>query len=131
MYEQREVRMCAQCGARTEVLTLQDVRIPSTTFRNLVLASLASVVIGIYVLLGLPGAIILEASLWLFGLSGEMLRDNAWPAALIMTVLWPIGLILGYALSRPYAGSGRVAVTLGILTAWCLGLSLVLFLMAV
>src|SRR5689334_9632394 len=58
-------------------------------------------------LMGLPGALLLEIPIRL-RLCRPIKGDNAWPAALVVSVLWPIGIPVGvlvkhYLLQTAYA----------------------------
>jgi hypothetical protein len=59
----------------------------------------ASVVAGVLMfvgllLLGIPGAILLEIPTWL-GVAKGIEGDGAWPAAILVTLVWPMFIPLG------------------------------------
>ena len=94
----------------------------------------AMVVLGL-VLLGLPGALIYEvaARLLLGRGADDLAADAAWPLAILMSVLWPFGVPMGWLLARlaarrrasfPFAG--RAAVLVGVECAWVMVLTLLL-----
>src|SRR5262249_28587278 len=88
--------------------------------------------LGVVPLLGLPGAFILTVSLPVFGLSdGDLHPDSAWPIAILISLLWPVGLLLGYGvatglLGRQSGGWQRAAMA-GVVAAWCLLLALLCY----
>ena len=84
-------------------------------------------------LLGLPGAFIFELTMAvvgsLFGFSSaDLPADAAWPLALYLSLLWPLGLPLAALL----AGRGRGALWRYalVLLSWCTAASLGLFALA-
>ena len=96
----------------------------------LLAAALAA--LGVVPLLGLPGGLIVTASLPVFGLSERDLHpDSGWPAAVLVSLLWPAGLVLGYGAGFGLlAGQPRwrqAAAMAGVAVAWCLLLSLLCY----
>jgi len=89
-------------------------------------------VVGVIPLLGLPGAFIMMVSLPVFGLSEANLHaDAAWPIAIYISLLWPVGLILGYwvgfGLLKTQSDGGKKAAMAGVAIIWCLPLSLLFY----
>jgi hypothetical protein len=90
---------------------------------------MALAVLGVIPLLGLPGALIMTVSLPVFGLAeADLHADAAWPMACFISLLWPIGLILGYwvgfGLLKKQSQGRKKAAMAGVALAWCLLLSL-------
>jgi hypothetical protein len=109
--------------------TLWPPRRRSSGVRVVLLAA-ALAVLGVIPLLGLPGAFIATVSLPVFGLSeGDLHPDASWPIALYISLLWPVGLILGYWVGfglLKKQSEGRTAMA-GVAIAWCLLLSLLFY----
>lgn len=71
--------------------------------------ALALSLTGSFLLMGLPGAVLLEGWQWLASLAGIKLlclkQDAAWPSAIIMSAAWPFSIPLSYLfLRRKFAG---------------------------
>ena len=99
---------------------------------RVVLLAAALAALGVIPLLGLPGAFILTVSLPVFGLSeGDLHPDAGWPIAIGISLLWPVGLILGYwvgfGLLKRQSGGRKGAAMAGVVVAWCLLLSLLFY----
>ena len=76
-----------------------------------------------FVLLGLPGAAFLEAIAPVMQGMGRsrITGDAAWPAAIMMSLAWPVTLVPAYAVARsvPLGNGQRGLVALGVLVALC------------
>jgi hypothetical protein len=76
-----------------------------------------------FVLLGLPGAAFLEALAPAMGRMGypRISGDAAWPAAIMMSLAWPLALVPAYALARfvPLGKTQRGLVALAVLVVLC------------
>jgi hypothetical protein len=62
---------------------------------------------GIFLLLGLPGAVIMEAAEGLWGSISTFHGDKAWPAAIYISTAMPMGIIVaaaGVSMIKPGAG---------------------------
>ncbi|MDF2630685.1 MAG: hypothetical protein K0R39_4516, partial [Symbiobacteriaceae bacterium] len=104
-------------------------------FRWLLITAL--VIVGGLMVLGLPGAVLFTLSrpvLALFYGRGFMERlpgDSAWPLAIGLTVLWPLGLwplyLLVGRLLPELTGWGKVGAYAGLLYLWGALLSAVLY----
>ncbi len=80
------------------------------------------------VALGLPGAIIFAINSPLiqiiFGPTAleQLPPDSMWPIAIVITLLWPIGLIIGYLVAyhglSPASRSGRIGLWAGVILGW-------------
>jgi hypothetical protein len=93
------------------------------------LAALAAVA-GI-LLLGLPGALIYQglALVAPHGAFRELRADSAWPAALLLSILWPWGLLLAYVLTPGRRTSGRGLTwqyLLFVEAVWSVGIALLM-----
>lgn len=103
--------------------------------RSLLLA-LGLIALG-WVTLGIPGAFILEVTLGLLepvlGISSDKVPpDAAWPIALYLSFLWPLGLPLAHLLSKPWRGKrGRGWRYALVVLLWCVGLALLFYKLAV
>jgi hypothetical protein len=77
-----------------------------------------------FVLLGLPGGALLETIQPVLQRVGHpaISADAAWPAAILVSLLWPVALVPAYLAARSVrAGSGfRGLVALAVLTLTCL-----------
>ena len=98
----------------------------------MVLLATALAVLGVIPLLGLPGAFIVTVSLPVFGLSeADLHPDASWPIAIMLSLLWPVGLILGYGLGfcllKEQSEGRKMAALAGVLVAWCLLLALLFY----
>lgn len=84
-----------------------------------------------FVLLGLPGAAFLEAIAPVMQAMGRprIAGDAAWPAAIMMSLAWPLALIPAYAVARAVTlGNGqRGLVALAVLVALCLLIGMVIY----
>jgi hypothetical protein len=93
------------------------------SWRSLCLAAGALELLG-FVLLGLPGAAFLEAIQPLMQRLGypTLSGDAAWPAAILMSLLWPVALVPAYIAGRSlHAGNGlRGLLALAVLVLTCL-----------
>ena len=68
-------------------------------------------VIGL-VLLGIPGAVLLEMPTWL-GLAKGIEGDAAWPAAIFVSLIWPMFVPLGIVAKHQLSSRGsRILSTL-------------------
>ena len=67
------------------------------------------------VLLGIPGAILLEMPTWL-GLAEGIEGDAAWPAAILVSLMWPMFIPLGVIAKHQL--STRGSRTLSTLSLW-------------
>ena len=76
-----------------------------------------------FVLLGLPGAAFLEAIAPVMQGMGRppITGDAAWPAAIMMSLAWPVALIPAYAVARsvPLGNGQRGLVALAVLVVLC------------
>src|SRR5262245_35527910 len=102
---------------------------------RVVLLAAALAVLGVIPLLGLPGALIVTVSLPVFGLSeGDLHPDASWPVAMLISLLWPGGLVLGcgvgFGLMKGQSGARKGAAMAGVVAAWCLLLALPFYLWA-
>jgi uncharacterized membrane protein YhaH (DUF805 family) len=83
-------------------------------------------------LLGIPGALIYGVSLpfvqLLMGARYTELGDGMWPAAILITLVWPASLVIAYAVANgPLRGRGRGARWLALLLIpWAFGVLLAL-----
>jgi hypothetical protein len=62
---------------------------------------------GIFLLLGLPGAVIMEAAEGLWGPISTFRGDKGWPAAIYISAAMPLGIIVaaaGVSAINPHAG---------------------------
>ena len=89
-------------------------------------------VLGVIPLLGLPGVVIVTVSLPVFGLSeGDLHPDASWSIACLISLLWPVGLILGswvgFGLLKRQSQGRKGAAMAGVVVAWCLLLSLLIY----
>jgi hypothetical protein len=96
------------------------------------LLAAALAVLGVVPLLGLPGALIVTVALPVCGLSEQDLHPDAgWPTAILVSLLWPAGLILGYGvgfgLLARQSGGRKVAAMVGVVVAWCLLLAVLCY----
>lgn len=61
-------------------------------------------IVGVMPLMGIPGAIVYELSApWVRSMLGEGYRelgDGAWPAAIVMTLVWPASIVLAYVIAN-------------------------------
>ena len=84
-----------------------------------------------FVLLGLPGAAFLEAIAPVMRVMGRpsITGDAAWPAAIMMSLAWPLGLAPAYAVARavPIGNGQRGLVALGVLVALCFLIALLIY----
>ncbi len=74
--------------------------------------AVAIAVVGVVPLMGIPGAVVYELSApWvrlLLGAGYRELGDGAWPAAILITLVWPSSLVLAYVAVRgPLRGRSR------------------------
>ena len=76
-----------------------------------------------FVLLGIPGAAFLEAIAPVMQGMGRppITGDAAWPAAIMMSLAWPVALAPAYAVARsvPLGNGQRGLVALAVLVALC------------
>ena len=76
-----------------------------------------------FVLLGIPGAAFLEAIAPVMQSMGRppITGDAAWPAAIMMSLAWPLGLAPAYAVARsvPLGNGQRGLVAFAVLVALC------------
>jgi hypothetical protein len=103
-----------------------------------ILVAVACAGLGILTL-GLPGAIVFEAF-------GPLLRaifgpdalerlppDSAWPIAILIALLWPVGIVAGYLvgfrLLKNTSVAGQIGGFAAALVVWCGLLSVVCYLM--
>jgi hypothetical protein len=73
-------------------------------------------------LLGLPGAAFLETLEPIMQRAGQgpITGDAAWPAAILMSALWPVALAPAYFAARSVRGNAqRGLLALGVLAAIC------------
>ena len=84
-----------------------------------------------FVLLGLPGAAFLEALAPVMRGLGRapITGDAAWPAAIMMSLAWPVALAPAYAVARsvPLGNGQRGLVALAVLVALCFLIGLLLY----
>ncbi len=93
--------------------------------------------VGGWALLGLPGAVVVELAGPLVRLvhgpdaGRELLGDSAWPLALVVSALWPLGIVLGAAAAAWAPDSAprplRVVVGVAVAVAWALGVAVALY----
>jgi hypothetical protein len=93
-----------------------------------ILATIASASLGI-LSLGLPGAIIFEAF-------GPLLRlifgsdalerlppDSGWPIAIVIALLWPLSIVIGYLvgfrLLKNASRAGQIGGFVAVVVSWC------------
>jgi hypothetical protein len=78
-----------------------------------------------FLALGLPGALLLQGHLTLLGWLGIPIAmpsgDNAWPAALLCGMLWPIGIWIAYSLVKQ-----RWLALIAMVVAWGFAISALL-----
>jgi hypothetical protein len=64
----------------------------------------AIAILGVIPLMGIPGAILYELSKpWVQSMQGARfaeLGDGAWPAAIVMTLVWPASIVLAYVITK-------------------------------
>ena len=84
-----------------------------------------------FVLLGLPGAAFLEAIAPVMRGMGRppITGDAAWPAAIVMSLAWPVALAPAYAVARsiPLGNGQRGLVALAVLVALCFLLGMLVY----
>ena len=96
------------------------------SWRSLFLSAGVLEVLG-FVLLGLPGAAFLETIQPVMQRTGHpaMSADRAWPAAILMSVVWPVALAPAYLAARSIrAGNGQrglLALIVLVLTSFVIG----------
>lgn len=92
------------------------------SWRSLFVSAGVLEVLGL-VLLGLPGAAFLETlePLMQHLDRGSISADGAWPAAILMSAVWPIALAPAYLAARSVGGGNtqRGSVALGVLVVLC------------
>ena len=85
-------------------------------------------------LLGLPGAAFLETLEPLMQRFGRrpISADGAWPAAILMSVVWPVALAPAYLLARsvPVGNRQRGLLALAVLLPACLLISVLVYVVA-
>lgn len=88
--------------------------------RQFIIGSLiaAAIVVLSFLSLGILGALLMEVPVML-GLAKPITGDNAWPAALIVSILWPLfipfGVIVKYEITKlSYTGVANAAMLLTI-----------------
>jgi hypothetical protein len=86
------------------------------------------------VLLGLPGAAFLETLQPLMQRAGRppISADGAWPAAILMSVVWPVALVPAYLLARSIRSGNwqRGLAALAVVTAISLLVGVVVYVVA-
>ena len=84
-----------------------------------------------FVLLGLPGAAFLEAIAPVMRGMGRppITGDAAWPAAIMMSLAWPLALAPAYAAARsvPLGNGQRGLVALAVLVALCFLMAMLVY----
>lgn len=82
--------------------------------RGMIVTAIAAAVLAVggMALLGIPGAVIYGISLpfvqLLMGPRFTELGDGAWPAAILITLMWPASLVIAYAVANgPLRRRGR------------------------
>ena len=84
-----------------------------------------------FVLLGLPGAAFLETIAPVMQGMGRppITGDAAWPAAIMMSLAWPVTLAPAYAVARsvPLGNGQRGLVALAVLAALCLLIGMLVY----
>jgi len=114
------------------VVTGVAVRAQFST-KSLVLSVVVIEVLGL-VLLGLPGAVFLETLDPIMQRAGRgpLTGDGAWPAAILMSVVWPVALAPAYLLARTVrAGNGpRGLAAFAVLLSTCALLSVLVYVVA-
>jgi len=100
------------------------------SWRSLWLLAGALELLGL-VLLGLPGAAFLETIQPVMQRVGQpaISADGAWPAAILMSLVWPVALVPAYLAARSVrAGHGlRGLVALAVLVLTCLLTSVLVY----
>lgn len=94
--------------------------------------ALAVALLGNIPLMGLPGALVWSlflplADLLLGGVIPRIRSDALWPLVILMTLLWPISIPLGYVLVWkwfPHQPRARVLWWVGLMALWGFALSL-------
>ena len=89
------------------------------------------------VLLGLPGAVVYAASKPVIRLvygsvmTDTELGDRAWPLAIYVSLLWPLGIVVGYFVAFRLGASlpkvGQIVLQLTMMYLWAAGVSLALY----
>ena len=86
-----------------------------------------------FVLLGLPGAAFLEAIAPVMQALGRppITGDAGWPAAIMMSLAWPLALAPAYAVARavPLGNRQRGLVALAVLAALCFVIGMLVYVM--
>ena len=86
------------------------------------------------VLLGIPGALLLEALQPLMQRLGRgpIAGDGAWPAAILMSAAWPVALAPAYVAARSVrvGNAQRGLLALGVLVVLCLLIGVLVYRMA-
>ena len=104
------------------------------SWRSLALTIGALEVLG-FVLLGLPGAAFLEAIAPVMQRMGRppISGDAAWPAAIMMSLAWPLALLPAYAVARsvPLGYGQRGLVAFAVLVATCFLIGLLIYSMSI
>ena len=84
-----------------------------------------------FVLLGLPGAAFLEALAPVMQRMGysRITGDAAWPAAIMMSLAWPLGLVPAYAVARSVrlGNTQRGLVAFALLVVLCFLTSMLVY----
>ena len=84
-----------------------------------------------FVLLGLPGAAFLEAIAPVMQAMGRprITGDAAWPAAIMMSLAWPLALAPAYAAARsvPLGKGRRGLVALAVLVVLCFLIGILIY----
>lgn len=104
-----------------------------------VIACALAIVAGI-VLLGLPAAVVYAASKPVIRLvygsvmSDTELGDRAWPLAIFVSLLWPLGIVAGYLIAFRLGASlpkiGQVLIQLTTIYFWSAAVSLAIYALA-
>ena len=103
------------------------------SWRSLFVSAAVLEVLGL-VLLGLPGAAFLETLEPLMQRAGRgpISGDGAWPAAILMSAVWPVALAPAYLAARSVrvGNQQRGLVALGVLVVLCLLIGVLVYGMA-
>lgn len=104
-----------------------------------VIACVLAIVAGV-VLLGLPGAVVYAASKPVIRLvlgsvmSDSELGDRAWPLAIVVSLLWPFGIVAGYLVAFRLGANlpkvGQIVLQLTTIYVWSAVVSLALYAVA-
>lgn len=132
------MRVCVEFRGMIRLLRSAPANPKNLTWLFVLLGVFAAACFGVVPLLGLPGAALLGLAMLVLhplltpATWAHMTADVYWLLSLMMSVLWPLGILPGYflAFTRSVRQSRRVRVLVffAIVAAWDLGVSAALLL---